>query len=104
MSYRGRPGARHLERSPLQQQTTRVHRKAALPVPTTVSELQAQLAEIVVHESGCRWTTTRRLPVRPGEPLPQAEQRNCTCTAIPHRKHLFDLIPRTGTATPGGTS
>jgi hypothetical protein len=103
MTYRGRPGARHLERSPLQQQVTRIHRQAALPLPTTVPELNAQLAEIVVHESGCRWTTTRRTPMRPDETLAQAERRNCTCTAVPHRQHLFDLITRTGTAAPGST-
>ena len=104
MTFRGRPGAHYLERSPMQQAVTRVHKQAALPVPVTVEELQAQLAEIVVHETGCRWTTTRRTPIRRDETLAQAELRNCTCTAVSHRRHLFELITRTGAAAPGRSS
>lgn len=103
MTYRGRPGARHTERSPMRQATVQRHWRASLPLPTTVAELNAQLAQIVVHETGCRWTTTRRVPMRTDETLAQAEQRNCDCTAVTYRQHLFNLITRSGTAAPERT-
>lgn len=101
--YRPRPESRPT-RTPSMAAQIRRRARDAWPIPINDDELRAQLAEIVVHETRCRLATGRSLPLRPGEVFADAERRACDCTALPHRQHLFDLITRTGTATPGRTT
>jgi hypothetical protein len=102
--YRARPENRPVRTPSLAAQQMRRRARDAWPVPTTVEEIWAQLAEIVVHETACRLKTARSLPLRPGEVFADAERRLCDCSASTARQHLFDLITRTGTATPGRTT
>lgn len=99
-SYRGNPRAHNREAPSQRQQFIRRAGRPDLPVPTTVAELDGQLAEIVVHETGCRWTTGTRVLRRSTESVAQAETRVCTCKAIGYRQHLRHLITRTGPAAP----
>ena len=101
--YRARPENRPV-RSPSMLAQIRRRARDAWPIPATVEELQAQLAEIVVHETRCRLNNVRSLPLRRDETFADAQRRLCDCTAVPHRQHLFDLITRTGTAAPGRTT
>jgi hypothetical protein len=102
--YRARAESRPVRTPSLAAQQIRRRARDAWPIPTTVEELWAQLAEMVVHESSCRLATSRSLALRPGETFAAAQRRMCDCTAVPHRQHLFDLITRTGTAAPGRTT
>lgn len=89
-SYRGRPGARHLERSATRQAPLGSSRRHVFARPVTAEELAKQLREMLPHDSLCRWATHARR--RPGEPLERTEIAMCTCTAVSDRTHLLDLL------------
>lgn len=65
-------------------------RRHVLALPATAAELAAQLRDIVPHHRQCRWATHPRSAA--GQTLAQAEAARCTCTAVPHRQHLTDVV------------
>lgn len=88
--YRGRPGARHLERSELRQPAGLRARRHVMALPVTADELAEQLRAIVPHHPQCRWSTNAHR--RPGQPLAVTEVAACTCTAVPDRQHLAAVV------------
>lgn len=58
--------------------------------PGTAVELADQLRQLLPHDAQCRWSTHPRR--RPDQTLDQTEAAVCTCTAVPDRRHLVDLL------------